>query len=197
MEKREREVPAAEFVRACVNVEKFSACCRNCRNYSKTWSCPPFRFDPADVWGNYDTLLLQMRMLTVPGELREQVFSAEALRRAAAEFLRAEKEAMLLELLELEKAFPGSMALSAGSCQVCPEGTCARQTQEPCRNPNLMRYSIEALGGDVGKALELYFDKQLVWGRDGRMPEYYILLGGLLKKPNKPVQAKEMGYRVW
>ena len=23
------------------------------------------------------------------------------------------------------------------------------------------------------------------------------VLGGLLKKPNKPVQAKEMGYRVW
>ena len=89
------------------------------------------------------------------------------------------------------------MALSAGSCDVCPEGTCTRLQEDPCRNPGMMRYSVEALGGDVGKALKLYFDKEILWGKAGHMPPYFILLGGLLKKNDRTINAKEMGYRVW
>ena len=43
-----------------------------------------------------------------------------------------------------------------------------------------MRHSIESLGGDVGKTLSLYLGQELLWGREGHFPEYYILLGGLL-----------------
>lgn len=44
-----------------------------------------------------------------------------------------------------------------------------------------MRYSLETLGGDMGKALELYFDRKMIWAENGHLPAYYILLGGLLK----------------
>lgn len=197
MEKRQREIPAAQFVRECVDVAQFESCCQACRNYSKTWTCPPFRFRPMELWANYDTLLLQSRRLPVPAGLQERVFTPEELNMAGTAFLFQEKRAMLLELLELEKQHPGSMALAGGSCDLCPAGTCARLKQESCRNPGMMRYSVEALGGDVCKALELYFDQQILWGKDGHMPEYFILLGGLLIKRNAPVEAKEMGYRVW
>lgn len=196
-EKRQLEIPVADFIRDCVDVEKFSACCQACRGYSKTWSCPTFRFKPLELWGNYDTLVLQSRKVEVPAEMRSEVFAPKELDTASHELLRAEKHSLLLGLLELEKAFPGSMALSAGSCNVCPEGTCTRLNQEPCRNPGMMRYSIEALGGDVGKALELYLGQQILWGKDGHMPEYYFLLGSLLKKSADPIQAKEMGCRAW
>lgn len=186
VEKRQVEVPVAEFVRSCVDVEKFSAYCRACHGYGKTWSCPPFNFNPSELWEKYHTIRLYSRKIPIPESMQATRFSPEELNRAALELLRTEKRAMLTELLELEKQFPGSMMLSAGSCNVCPEGSCTRSTAEPCRNPEMMRYSIESLGGDVGKALELYFNLQLLWGRDGHMPEYYILLGGLLKKANMP-----------
>lgn len=187
IEKRHLQVPVTDFVRDCVNVEKFSAYCRACRGYGKTWSCPPFRFKPLELWGNYHTLRLYSRKVPVPAEMQTAVFSAEELNRASLELLRPEKEVMLMELLDLESRIPRSMALSAGSCNGCPEGECTRLTGAPCRNPGIMRYSIEALGGDVSKALELYFHQQLLWGQEGHMPEYYILLGGLLQKANVPI----------
>ena len=198
MEKNQKQVPAAQFLRDCVDVSRFEACCQACPSYGKTWTCPPFRFKPRELWENYDTLLLQSRKIPVPDKLREKAFTPVELNAASKAFLFEEKRALLLELLELEKQHPGSMALAGGSCDICPAGTCARlNKQEACRHPGMMRYSIEALGGDVCKALELYFDQQILWGKDGHMPEYYILLGGLLIKRNQTVEAKEMGYRVW
>lgn len=40
----------------------------------------------------------------------------------------------------------------------------------------------ESLGGDVEKTLELYFNERLLWGREGHMPEYMLLVGGLMQK---------------
>lgn len=197
IEKRQLEVPAAEFARNCVDVEKFLAYCQVCRSYRKTWSCPPFRFKPQELWEKYHTLVLQSRKIEVPAAMQAAVFSPGELEKASLELLRTEKQAMLTELLELEKEFPGSMVLSAGSCNICPQGTCTRLTGEPCRNPGMMRYSIEALGGDVGKALKIYFHQRILWGRDGHMPEYYILLGGLLKKEDELTQIDETRYQVW
>ncbi len=186
VEKRQIEIPVTEFVRSCVDVEKFLSYCRSCSSYGNTWSCPPFNFNPTELWESYHTILLYSRKIPISMEMQTTVFSPEELNRAGLELLRTEKRAMLTELLELEKHFPGSMMLSAGSCNVCPNGSCTRRTGKPCRNPDMMRHSIESLGGDVGKALELYFNLQLLWGHDGHMPEYYILLGGLLKKNNMP-----------
>ncbi len=180
-EKKQVEISVTDFVKSCVDVEKFLVYCQACRGYGKTWSCPPFDFKPQEVWQNYNTLILQSRKVEVPQKMRETLFSSKELDSASHELLREEKRAMLAELLEMEKAFPNSMVLSAGSCDVCPAGTCTRLAGHPCRNPNSMRYSIESLGGDVGKALNKYFDTQILWGKDGRMPKYYVLLGGLLK----------------
>ena len=196
-EKQQMDIRMTDFIRDCVDVEKFAACCQICPGHGKTWSCPPLSFKPEELWANYDSVLLQCRVIPVPQELQEATFPSEQLNRSSKALLRHDKQSMLLEMLDLEKQFPGSMALSAGSCDVCAEGTCTRLQEDPCRNPGMMRYSIEALGGDVGKALKLYFDKEILWGKDGHMPPYYILLGGLLKKATQKIEAKEMGYRVW
>ena len=197
MEMLQKEIPVRQFLQECANIPLFEECCRACPNHGKTWSCPPFSFKPEELWRNYDTVVLQCRVIEVPTELQQTAFSLAEMNHAGKELLRRDKKAMLLEMLELEKTFPGSMALSAGSCDVCPEGTCTRLQEDPCRNPGMMRYSVEALGGDAGKALKLYFDKEILWGKDGHMPPYFILLGGLLKKNDRTINAKEMGYRVW
>ena len=58
----------------------------------------------------------------------------------------------------------------------------ARLEGKPCRMPERMRWSIEALGGDCGGALEKYFGESLQWSTGQRLPEQIILLGGLLLK---------------
>ena len=87
---------------------------------------------------------------------------------------------MARELLAMEAEAPGSLALFAGKCDLCP--VCARTEGKPCRMPERMRYSIEALGGDCSGALEKYFGETLQWSAGQRLPEQIILLGGLLLK---------------
>lgn len=61
-------VPVAEYLRTCVDVEKFLGFCRECGNYGRRWSCPPFEFDPLELWNRYDTLHLYARVLVpAPG----------------------------------------------------------------------------------------------------------------------------------
>ena len=45
-----------------------------------------------------------------------------------------------------------------------------------------LRDAIEALGGDVEGCLQHYFHLPMLWGRDGKAPDYFVLVGGLLTK---------------
>ena len=157
-------IPVAEFCEACLDVPAFLACCRACGNYGARWSCPPFEFEPEALWTRYTTLLLCEEKVERPKPPRV----AEAKRR------------MTDELFALEAQHPGSLALSPGMCDICGDD-CTRSSGQPCRHPDKMRYSIEALGGNLEKAAVLYFGDPLRWATpDGKLPEYYLLLGGLL-----------------
>ena len=180
MEKLQCAVPVSDFIRDCVDFPRFTACCQACPNYQCNWSCPPLSTSPEELWASYDTILLHYRRVDVPQPLREKTFSPQELGAMAVSLLKEQKRAMLLELLELETQYPGSMVLAAGSCDLCPDGTCTRPQNLPCRNPAQMRYSLETLGGDMGKVLSLYFDRTLRWAENGHLPEYYVLLGALL-----------------
>lgn len=174
----EREVPLAEYRAQCVDVPKFLGYCAACPNYGGTWSCPPFDFDPQEIWDRYDRILLRAVKVPVPAELREKVLSPQEINGESHALLAPIKHDLLSSLLEQERATPGSLALSAGRCQECQ--VCTKASGQPCRQPERMRHSIESLGGDVGKTLSLYLGQELLWGREGHLPEYYILLGGLL-----------------
>lgn len=166
------EIPAADYAQSFVDTEKFLGFCRECRNYGARWSCPPFDFDPRALWGRFRTLRLFARVLTP---------EPEADLSTLLEGLKREKALLLDQLLILEKTCPGSMALSAGTCDCC--AVCARPEGLPCRVPSRMRYSIEALGGDVSKTAEHCLHRPLRWITDSRPPEYLMLVGGLLTEP--------------
>ena len=91
-------------------------------------------------------------------------------------------KALAEELFEMEKAYPGSVSLSAGSCSTCGKDGCTRPSGKPCRYPDKMRYSIEALGGNVGKTVHDLLGIELEWIEEGKAPSYFVLAGGLLEK---------------
>lgn len=166
-------VGTGEYVRECVDVEKFFKRCQECKEgYHRRWSCPPFDFRPLQKWLEYDRLTLigvavYFERNTTPEE--------------AHKALGEEKEKRLAQLLEEEK--DGTLVLSAGKCDACEK--CARENNLPCRKPDKMRYSIESLGGDVVKTAEKYLGKPLLWIKDGKVPEYLTLVFGVLEKKIK------------
>ena len=170
----QRTVPLDEFARDLVDVPRFTGYCMDCPNHGQFWSCPPFAFDPTSLWGRYGQLMLFVRKITFR---KDRLFPGE--RRAFEQTeLPKIKEAMARELLDLEADRPGSLALFPGRCDWCP--VCARAEGMPCRTPERMRYSIEALGGDCGGTLERYFGESLQWAHGNRLPERLLFLGGLL-----------------
>lgn len=169
-----RTVPMSEFMGDLVDVPRFLGYCMDCPNHGQFWSCPPYAFDPAEVWPRYGALLLYARKLVFR---KDRLFPGE--RRAfEKEELPKIKEAMARELLAMEADRPGSRALFPGRCEWCE--SCARLAGEPCRFPEKMRYSVESLGGDCGGAIERYFGEKLQWASGNALPEQIILLGGLL-----------------
>lgn len=161
-----------EYVQTCVDVPRFLEYCKACGSYGNRWSCPPFREDPMEIWARFQALRLIAYVLpSEPGQSVPQ----------ALDNLKLAKARMMEEALELERTIPGSLALSAGTCTMCGEN-CTRPEGKPCRYPEQMRYSIEALGGDVAKTAERYLHKPLLWIKDNVLPEYLVLVGGLLLK---------------
>ena len=167
---QQAQVPVAEYLQECVDVDKFLGYCQQCENYNRRWSCPTFDFAPMDICRRFKSLWLVNCVLTpLPGTTLEQLLAG----------LQQEKNRLHDALLNMEKQNTGAWVLSAGSCRLCEEG-CSRPQGQPCRRPERMRYSLEALGGDVGKTAELYFKQPLVWIEKGEMPAYLTLVGGLL-----------------
>lgn len=166
------EIPVQEFVTRCVDVTRFRKLCQQCGNYDKRWSCPSFTFDPMEIWNGYSSVRLYMRLLR--GTQENQPMEA------ALTALMEEKRKYFNLLMTWEKENPDSQLLSAGTCDLCD--TCAKEQGESCRHPELLRYSIEALGGDVEKCAKHYFNTPILWGKDGVAPAYYVLVGGLLLK---------------
>lgn len=173
IEKSECNISVEEYVRDYVNVVEFVEYCKACPNYESVWSCPSYDFDPEEYWKQFESLYITARKIIFDGDITEE---------ESRKILYAAKDDMGKELYELEKQYPGSRALSAGSCSMCKEEGCTRPQGKPCRHPELMRYSIESIGGNVGLTVSKLMGIELEWVQEGQVPSYFVLVGGLLKK---------------
>ena len=169
----EKEIPTCEYVDNYVEISEFLEYCKECRNYKKVWSCPEFDFDVMSYWNGYSTL----RVVAKKINFEEGTTPEEGM-----EIMKEVKDNLSDELWELEEKYPGSISLSGGSCYLCGEGNCSRPEGKPCRYPEKMRYSIEALGGNVGLTVRKLMGIQLEWIEEGKLPSYFVLIGGLLMK---------------
>ncbi len=175
------EVPLSDLRLTSIDVAKFLDCCKACPNYNKVWSCPPYSFDPQSIWNSYETLILCCRKVVFSNETRAIAYPQEELGTISKRLMQREQDALLEKMMELERLNRGSMALAAGSCSACAPLECARVSGQRCRYPEKIRYSIESLGGDVGKIVEEQFGLKMLWAEGGHLPEYFLLVGGLLK----------------
>ena len=176
------EIAIEEYKKDCIDVEEFINCCKACKNYNRVWSCPPYDFSPYEYWNRYESLFLYGRKILFSSEMTKQTYQQEDLWRLTDTILEAEKQDMAAELFAMEKQYPDSVSLSAGCCMLCGRDGCTRQKGLPCVRPESMRYSIESLGGNVGLTITRYLHQELLWMEEGKLPDYFILVAGLLKK---------------
>jgi len=171
IETYEKTIRVEDYIEGYVCVDEFLEMCKACENYNRKWSCPSYDFDPVeDYWKTFEQLYIVGKKMILEEEDKE---NWQAL-------MKEVKAELTRELAEKEKDYPCSQALSAGSCQVCGEDNCTRKTGEPCRFPDKMRYSVESLGGNVGLTCSKLLGIRLQWIEEGQIPDYFVLVGGLL-----------------
>ena len=74
---------------------------------------------------------------------------------------------------------PAARAFFAGTCLLCPPEHCTRRENLPCRHPESIRPSLEALGFDVARTTSGLFGIDLQWGRPDAPPACLTLLSAL------------------
>jgi len=191
------EISMEDYLRDYVDVPRFLGLCAQCSNYDNRWSCPPFDFDPLNHLKQFSAVRVIARKVSPIGDWRFGEATGESTSAPAQgptftgenaenydhvwQMLSTVKADLEAELFRMEEQFPGSQLLSGGSCYKCNQG-CTRPAGLPCRHPEMMRYSIEALGGDVEKISAQLLGSPLIWSKAGELPPYYMLVGGLLLK---------------
>ena len=166
------------LLREYLDVELFIGFCRRCNNYGKKWSCPDLQFNALEKIGEYDKFLLRMitinydtdkidylRSLPV-GDIKKQSFHIES-------------RIFNNELLQTEESLKNAMAVYSTTCILCAKGSCTRPQGKPCRHPETMRVSLEAMGINVTKLVKDLFCHEILWEKNDVLPEYYTLAGGV------------------
>ena len=161
-----------ELIDNYFDYEKTHKLCQACSGYAGTWACPPFDFDPREYLEGFSTFRLIVDKID-----NRNASSVEE----AQEWLFKEKTRYDHEMLDLEKTYPeGSQAMAAQECQECK--TCARLSNHPCVHPDRMRYSLESIGSFPVKIVKDKFGFDILWSDGTTIPEYYLLVAGVLIK---------------
>ena len=160
-----------EFIKRFSNSECFIKYCQECHNYGKIWVCPPFSHDTMSELRQF------LHVLLIATKIKPE--DSKIPLSEITKFLRPERLRVEKRLRDMEKECGGRAFAYAGSCLYCPEGTCTRHDNKPCRHPELVRPSLEAYGFDLGKTATDLFGFPLLWSKDGYLPEYLTLICGL------------------
>ncbi|WP_084505008.1 DUF2284 domain-containing protein [Acetobacterium malicum] len=164
------------------NREKALGFCKACPNFSKYWSCPPYAFDEAIFLKQFKYMHIIGRQMEVPREDLRNVRDPEAVKNYCTDKLQAIKVMTWKTLLEIEDEVDGAIGLIPGNCPICEtQGMeCARKINQPCRNPKLMRFSLESLGFNVADLLKYEVGMTIKWGDTYRLPEVLTSVSAIL-----------------
>jgi predicted metal-binding protein len=179
-EKLENSCPMDIFIRKYVDVPRFLECCKMCPNYNKKWSCPEFNFDQLSYWKQFKEIHLLGTKMILDESMRGSEYENPEINNYITIMIASEKGRLMQVIWDMEKKIPGSRGLFAGDCKLCK--SCAKKEGKPCRNPDLMRYSVESIGGNVQAVTEELLGTQIRWVENGIIPPYFTLVCGLLLK---------------
>ena len=161
------------------------------------WACPPYDFDETALLEKYTTISLLATVIT-PSEgvaltpktadliIRRERQRLDRMLRGMEQDIEAQAERTTLRNPQTAMpsganagGAPAARAFFAGTCLLCPPEHCTRRESLPCRHPESIRPSLEALGFDVARTTSGLFGIELQWGRPDAPPAYLTLLSAL------------------
>ena len=171
-------IDANHYVRHYRDVPKFLAYCRECSSYGTVWSCPPFGTDVESLTDGFAQVTVWGTNIEFDTETRNRYTSDDQRRAISIEAIEHTWQVVLPFIYAQEAAHPGSRAFT-GRCRLCRPTPCSRIEGKPCRHPERMRSSLEAVGFDVSATARDVLGIELVWSTDGRLPERITLVTAL------------------
>lgn len=176
-----RTMPMKEYAETFRDFGRVRGYCHGCGRYGKCWACPPYDFAEDEYLGQFTTISLLATKIT-PSE-------GVALTPETAErILNQERQRLDRMLLGMEG---NARAFFAGTCILCPPEKCTRREGLPCRHPESIRPSLEALGFDIARTASELFGIPLQWGSPGTFPAYLTLISAIARAPFTRLQQDE------
>lgn len=160
-----REIEVKDYIKDFRDEPRIVGFCKQCRNYGRLWTCPPFQFDSEELLRKWKYALIVACRFELPE-------SGDAL--AEMRKVRAQLES---RLLEMEKEHGGLAFGFSGECLHCAD--CTRRQRLSCRHPKLVRPALEAYGFDIIATVSRLFGFELEWAPKGKMPQHITLVGAL------------------
>ena len=184
-------IAADEYVARYRDAERFLALCAQCPKYGKVWGCPPHDFNVDEYLSGYVQATIYGTKITFSNAMREQCATPETTEVAMREALDEAWNELLPFLYEQEARHAGSVIFT-GRCRLCGSCACARAQELPCRHPDRLRYSLEAVGFDVARTAAELLEIELQWGKDGALPPYLTLVTALFtREPITPAMPND------
>lgn len=165
------EVDAKAYIRDYRRADYFLELCRKCPNYGRRYGCPPFEEEPLENIKNYSIVRI-IGVKIIPSDSHLPLASASALMEPVTKELNE-------ELLEMERLLQGKAFGFVGSCPYCGGLPCARIKGEPCKHPDKVRPSLEAIGFDISKTARDLLGIDIKWSKNDYIPEFLTLVCGL------------------
>ncbi len=171
--------------------DKIFGYCKTCPNYEKNWSCPPHQFDEKLFLKEFKYIHLIGRQYEVPQNDIRKIRDPKLISEYCTQKTEAMKVMTWKTLLELENDVEGAIGLIPGSCPICQaQGmVCTRESNQACRYPNLMRYSLESLGFSVTDLIKYEVGMTIKWSENQRLPDQLTSVAGILCNAEIPQEV--------
>ena len=171
IDRYEAEMDAQDYIRGFRRADYFIKLCQECGNYGRRYGCPPFEEDPLAAINRYAHIHI-IGVKIVPNDRSLPLKAVHQLMKPVTDKLNE-------ELLAMEMSSGGKAYGFAGSCPYCDGEPCARIDSKPCRHPDKVRPSLEAIGFDISKTAKDVLGLEIKWSKGDVVPEYLTLVCGL------------------
>ena len=188
VEYRKNSMPLSTFRQKYQDRKKYMAYCRECPRYNMVWSCPPLAFDVDGYLNRFSCVTVLCAKIILSSHVIIEADKPEKIKTVGWDILLSVKLDMEEKLRRLEKNILGSVSLSSGGCNLCK--VCSRKDGQPCRQPDKMRYSLDAFGFDLTAITKDMFDIDILWCKE-RLPDYFTLIHGILTEDEVPGELWE------
>ena len=183
VEFRKNKMSMGLFRQRYQDKEKYMEYCRACPRYNTVWSCPPLDVDAEEYLSRFEWMNVVGAKINLERHVMEEADTADKIKAVGWRIVSEVKWHVEDKLRKLEKELPGSISLSSGGCDLCRE--CSRKEGQTCRQPDKMRYSLDAFGFDLSAITQDMLEIEIQWCRD-RLPDYFTLVHGIMTVDEVP-----------